>query len=425
VNPPRRARGLSLRHRVAVHGAALGLVLCAAFATVAWIVAEDYEHLLVAQVLQAEAEDTRQRLAAGRPADLPTSAQLRGWLFDPAAAPPALDPAWLVLPPGVHELPDAGSDGLHLGVFELGAQRLLYVVDLGPIEQAERYLVGFSLAIMLIGGVIAALAALALAGRALRPVRELAEQVAALPVEAQPTALAETFADDGLRRVAAAIDDYQRRLGQAASAERAFFADASHELRSPVAALRGAAEVLLDDPQLPAALRRRLQRIDRATDELAQLIDALLLTAREPPGPADAQALQPLLAEVCSALAARAEARSVMLQAPEDNADARCLVPPRWLHTLTLNLLRALLDRPGVSALRLRVHAEGFDVAIEGDSDGHQAARSDLGFPLQLTARLCQRLGGALQVHPGRLQVRLPMAAAAAQSSAAGDSRRR
>jgi signal transduction histidine kinase len=64
--------------------------------------------------------------------------------------------------------------------------------------------------------------------------------------------------------------------------------DASHELRTPLAVIRGAAEVLAEDPAgLSPAQRERVARIERATDEMGELIAALLLLAREDRTPDD------------------------------------------------------------------------------------------------------------------------------------------
>ena len=88
---------------------------------------------------------------------------------------------------------------------------------------------------------------------------------------------------DELGRLAQAIDGYQARLVEADASERAFFADASHELRTPVAVVRGAAEVLSEQDDLDEATRQRIRRIDRGVGELGELVDVLLrLVRREP-----------------------------------------------------------------------------------------------------------------------------------------------
>jgi len=398
---------LPLKRRVALFAGGLGLGLSLLFGALTWLIAEDYEHLLVSAVLQGQAETVRDALAAGQPVRLPESDQLRGWLFYAEAPPADLPPAWAAAPEGIHENLAGGAEGLHLAVFGLGSQRLVYAIQLGEIEALESYLIGLSLLVVLIGGGGSALLAQWLAGRALRPLNTLAAAVEALPAAPQATSLARGLPDDGLQRLARAFDSYQQRLLDAEQVEREFFADASHELRSPVASLRGAAEVLLDDPETPERLRRRLQRIDRASDELGQLIDALLLTARADPPAAAAICVQPLLQEVCAALATRADARGVrvcLLAA----ADTRPWpVPEHWLRIALLNLLRALIDLPDSRSIELQQVADALEFRFS-EALPLVEQRSDRGFPLRLVERLCRRIGLRLEHSPQCLRLVLP-----------------
>jgi signal transduction histidine kinase len=64
--------------------------------------------------------------------------------------------------------------------------------------------------------------------------------------------------------------------------ERAFSADVSHELRTALAVILSAGEVLLDDESLtPRQKKARIGRSDRAAHDMAELGTALLLMARE------------------------------------------------------------------------------------------------------------------------------------------------
>jgi signal transduction histidine kinase len=399
---------LPLKRRVAALAGSLGLLLCLAFAVLAWFIAEDYEHLLVTAVLEAEAESVREDLAAGRAPRLPQGPRLRAWLFAAEAPPPMPDPSWARLPAGVHEPDDASRDGLHLAVFELDDRRLLYAMDLNEIEALERYLIGFSLLVLLAGGGLSALCAQWLAGRALRPVNSLAAAVEALPVQPQATQLAADLPEDALAGLARAIDGYQQRLLEAGEAERAFFADASHELRSPVASLRGAAEVLLDDPELSPRLRTRLARIDRASAELGQLLGGLLLTARGEPPVSEPIDLAVELADACAALAQRADERGVRLRLGPAAARPIAL-PKRWLQSLLQNLLRALIDSAGVRGIEVSLSEDTLELALEGEVAGSDA-RSDQGFPLRLTERLGRQLGLRLEHDHDAVRLHLPPA---------------
>jgi signal transduction histidine kinase len=63
--------------------------------------------------------------------------------------------------------------------------------------------------------------------------------------------------------------------------ERAFTADVSHELRTPLTAIQTTCELMLDDADLSAKARSRVDKISAATTRLTELVNAFLLMARE------------------------------------------------------------------------------------------------------------------------------------------------
>ena len=76
------------------------------------------------------------------------------------------------------------------------------------------------------------------------------------------------------------IDD-QSRLKRLESLRRDFVANVSHELKTPLAAIKGFVETLVDDAEIPTATRQRfLERIARQTDRLNRLVGDLLTLSR-------------------------------------------------------------------------------------------------------------------------------------------------
>ncbi|MBL8732526.1 MAG: PAS domain-containing protein [Planctomycetes bacterium] len=76
------------------------------------------------------------------------------------------------------------------------------------------------------------------------------------------------------------IDD-QSRIKRLESLRRDFVANVSHELKTPLAAIQGFVETLLDDPEMPFATRHRfLERIARQSERLSALVGDLLTLSR-------------------------------------------------------------------------------------------------------------------------------------------------
>lgn len=264
----------TLRRRVALASAVLGLVLCGLFVGAVLIVTEEYEGALARAILQGQADDYALRAANGLPTALPQTQRLAGYRTGA--------PAWLAaLPPGLYE--DLRYDGQHVGVFDTRVGRLYFVVDLADIEYLETRLHAWMAAFVAIGVAVSAGLGWMLAGRALQPLQHLADAVARLPVTPARTRLARGLPADELGRLATAMDEYQARLADSEERQQAFFADASHALRTPIAVVRGAAEVILDDPPEGGPHLQRVDRLDRGVRELGDLTEALLAVARTRP----------------------------------------------------------------------------------------------------------------------------------------------
>lgn len=130
-----------------------------------------------------------------------------------------------------------------------------------------------------LGVLLASLAGYALAAAALRPV-EVMRRRAASVTPSSPGLLPVTRARDEISRLAVTLNDMLSRLRAAIEHERRFVADASHELRTPVALLRTELELALRRPRSAEELTLAIRSALDETVRLSRLADDLLLLAR-------------------------------------------------------------------------------------------------------------------------------------------------
>lgn len=143
-------------------------------------------------------------------------------------------------------------------------------------------------------GIAAAVGSL-VAARLARPVRRLRDDAVRLgngdfAVEARHSGISE------IDETSSALSETAGRLEEMLGRERAFSADASHQLRTPLAALRLSVETELMDPRPDAerVLDEALTQIDR----LEETITTLLAIARDRPPPRDALDVQHLVGDI-------------------------------------------------------------------------------------------------------------------------------
>ncbi|MBT2517765.1 HAMP domain-containing protein [Streptomyces sp. ISL-90] len=120
-------------------------------------------------------------------------------------------------------------------------------------------------------------------GRALSPVERMRRQVDAVTSTTLARRLDETGTDDEIGRLARTMNGMLDRLEASQATQRRFISDASHELRSPLAALRQYAEVARNHPE-----RISEQELgDAVLDEggrLERLVQGMLVLARADEG---------------------------------------------------------------------------------------------------------------------------------------------
>jgi signal transduction histidine kinase len=154
--------------------------------------------------------------------------------------------------------------------------------------------------------VVSVVAGWVVAGRVLRPLREMTATTRRISADNLHERLAIHGPGDELKDLADTIDALLERLDGAFAAQRRFVANASHELRTPLATMRVSVDVAAAKPgPVPPETITLAGQVRAELDKVDELLDGLLVLARAQHGVLPGRAVLPLDDVVSAALASR------------------------------------------------------------------------------------------------------------------------
>jgi len=232
------------------------------------------------------------------------------------------------------------------------------------------------------GTLLATLAGLAVARRAMRPIAALtgtAREIAATRDPSRRVPVPE--ADDEVAELAATLDDMLRELDaarteteQMVQAQREFVADASHELRTPLTSILANLQLLqsrLDGADLKGEEGEIIDGALRSSRRMGRLVSDLLILARADAGrtgPRRECDLSEIGAAALSEVRPVADGHRLELSAP---LPVPVIGNPDELHRLALNLLEnALRHTPSGTEVSIAITRRNGDAVLEVCDDG-------------------------------------------------------
>jgi signal transduction histidine kinase len=263
------------------------------------------------------------------------------------------------------------------------------------------------------------------AGRALAPVRMIASKARQISQHNLNERLALNGPADELRELGDTVDDLLARLEQAFDAQRRFVANASHEMRTPLAMMRTSLDVAAakatrtaaDSTALDTKLREGLDRAER-------LMESFLTLARAEHGRPMDEAAIPLDDLIRTAVEDRSEeiaakALDVQLRLAGGRVPAsegllrhlvENLVDNAIRHNDTGGWIRISTDAPphaGIATLSVENSGPIIDQRRADDlatpfrrlADGGSTSTTGVGLGLSIVAAVADAHGGSLQLH--------------------------
>jgi len=175
-----------------------------------------------------------------------------------------------------------GGDAFSIAVPAASGSTVLGAVHMSVPTEGVAEVVGHLVVTLVLGAMavllITALVGFALAGWTTRPIRALEKATDRLAAGVLDTPAATDIGPPELRRLAATFNHTARRLQLLIDQQRGFAADASHQLRTPLTALRLRLENL--EPDLAAGGHANLEAAITEIDRLAAMVEQLLALAR-------------------------------------------------------------------------------------------------------------------------------------------------
>jgi heavy metal sensor kinase len=240
--------------------------------------------------------------------------------------------------------------------------------------------------------ILTVLAGYTLARRSLAPLEHMADSAARISAATLSERLPIGNPHDELGRLASVINALLGRVDTAFRTQRQFVADASHELRTPIAIVRGEADVTLQRAtRSESEYRETLEIIRDESVRLTRIVDDLFLLARaDASSPLDQHVqcdMVDILTGALRAVRTIADEQRIQLQWRNNTGAAEVFVhgDHALLHRLLLNLLdNALKHTPTDGAITLALSATPDTVVVDVTDSGP-------GIPESLRPRIFER----------------------------------
>jgi signal transduction histidine kinase len=333
----------------------------------AYLTFDQMEDDLVNDILTTETERLIQRVESGEETLSMRGASelggtMRAWLQMPGATNPDMPAGMQALGDGLHLL-EPGTETWHVVVAEMTGGRRVYVMY-DATDNEDRV---FDFGLIVLGlGVICIVAAYGVARKvaylAVGPMLTLTDRLSTWAPGSPDLAVER---NDEAGRLVEAFNRVQNQVDRSLAREREFAANLSHEVRTPLAAIRSDGELMLLAQSLTQDQQTRLTRIVKNVDGVAAALESARAMARDEPRVPEPVDLAECLDAAWQGLETNAEQAGLALGHHVPRGTVR-LLDRYALLTVLRNLIRNAIEHAAPAILSVRAVGDGLEIRDNG-----------------------------------------------------------
>ena len=301
-----------------------------------------------------------------------------------------------------------GEDGKHYHLHRMAIDNSVFLVaevsDELVVRKFKKTILFSLLIITLIIAVVACFIAFRLAKKTLSPLTRLSTMFSDASTNHLPRNFADKFPNNEIGILANALDSAAQRSDAFVERELQFTRDASHELRTPIAIVSGAIELLNKETEFSEQTGLLIKRIEEANLNMSQTVQALLTLAREEnvPRPESGVNVLPILEKVIVNAAYLLADKKVELKV-ELPSEFSMRVQPTVLEIILWNLISNAFQYTQQGEVTIYLTQNKLTISDSGIGIDHQLKDKVLepmvkgplskgfGIGLSIVKRLCQQ----------------------------------
>jgi signal transduction histidine kinase len=273
---------------------------------------------------------------------------------------------------------------------------LQIAVPMTLLDREKKDLIEFFMIGIPVSLLFAGIAGFYLAGNALAPVRNLIKKAAKLNPANLSERLPEPTTEDEIRMLTITLNGLLGRIEKAFESQEHFISDASHQLKTPLAILRGELDVFRAKDRAPEEIHAFLESATQELEHLSRLVDDLLTLAKIDAGAGSLLLRKVRLDEILLETVARFE-----LLAKKKNISIRFNLEDKTAgndeHNFEIegdsDLLQSMFRNLVDNAVKYSPENSSIEVELTNDREQITASIKDFGAPIpeDMKERLFQR----------------------------------